>query len=177
MKKVGVKKVFIGVSIIVFTFVLIDIVLAKEPDFVTHVHPHTDDVFTKMEKKISNADELVASKQTSDMTYEQMMQRMGEAYKMMQTGLINENKELIRIGAYMIQNHPAPKHKPWIIVKDKDVEDFKEALISYDKVLHESVSEIEVSLEKDDWVLINQKIYDLSNHCVSCHSVWKNNLK
>lgn len=149
-----------------------NMLFAKEPAFLIHSHPHANINF-----ELSNAEKLVQSKVKSDMTYKQMMQRMGEAYKMMQTGIINENKELIKLGALMIQNHPAPKDKPWNIVKNEDVEDFKETLISYDKILHESVKEISLSLKGEDWLLVNQKVYDLSNHCISCHNIWKNNLK
>lgn len=78
-----------------------------------HPHPHP-------QSTINNAEELVQSKQKSNMSYKQMMQRMGEAYKLMQTGIINQNKELIKMGTWMIDNHPAPKEKPWTIVKDKD---------------------------------------------------------
>ncbi len=120
---------------------------------------------------------LVASKQKSDMSYKQMMQRMGEAYKMMQTGIVNQNKELVKMGTWMIDNHPAPKEKPWTIVKDKDKGNFKKTLLSYDKLLHSSSQNINNALNNNDWVEINQKVFELSNHCISCHSVWKNNLK
>jgi hypothetical protein len=36
---------------------------------------------------LTDAEKLVATKTKSDMTYKQMMQRMGEAFKMIQTGI------------------------------------------------------------------------------------------
>ena len=113
------------------------------------------------------------------MTYKQMMQRMGEAFKMIQTGIFNENRELVRLGAFLIENHPAPKEKPWSIVKQKDKTAFKKTLLAYDKLLHQSAEDIENDLNstKSDWASINKKVFELSNHCISCYAVWKNNLK
>ena len=121
------------------------------------------------------AEKLVASKKRSDMTYKQLMQRMGVAYEMMQNGVINQNKELVRLGASMIKNHPAPKYKPWTIVKQENQMRFKQTLLAYDKLLHASVDDIEKSLQdvKNDWSGVNKSVYALSNNCVSCHSVWK----
>jgi ABC-type nickel/cobalt efflux system permease component RcnA len=132
-----------------------------------HEHSHPND----------NAQKLVDSKEKSDMTYKQMMQRMGEAYSMIQRGLINQNKELVKIGSNMIDNHPAPKEKPWLIVKEEDQKAFKETLITYNELLHKSASSIRKALNKGDWHKIHNEINTLSGHCISCHSSWKNNLK
>ena len=106
-----------------------------------------------------------------------MMQRMGEAYKMMQTGIMDQNKELVKMGTWMIDNHPAPKEKPWTIVKEEDKESFKQTLIAYDKLLHTSSYEINEALANEDWIEINKRVFELSNHCLTCHQIWKNNLK
>ena len=136
-----------------------------------HSHPHIENT------SFENAQSLVDSKAKSDMTYKQIMQRMGEAYNLIQRGLINENKELIKIGATMIDKHPAPKEKPWTIVKKTDQKAFKQTLLSYNDLLHESAYRINGALNKNDWHLVHQEINILSGHCVSCHSSWKNNLK
>lgn len=170
--KKNLRRVFTTASVIL---VGSNVLFAKEPMFFTHSHPHSD-IITQ-QNNISNVDQLLQSKQKSDMTYKQMMQRMGKAYEMMQSGVINQNKELVRIGASMIQNHPAPNHKPWTIVKDSDKISFKQTLLSYDKMLHSSAHDIEESLLSDNWAVINEKVYNMSNHCVSCHYLWKNNLK
>jgi ABC-type nickel/cobalt efflux system permease component RcnA len=167
--KQNLKRVFASIGT-VSVLVGGNMLFAKEPSFLLHSHAHINYNITK-------ADKLVQSKTKSDMTYKQMMQRMGEAYKMMQSGIINQNKELVKIGAWMIQNHPAPKEKPWSIVKEEDVESFKETLLSYDSLLHQSAQEIGEALKYNDWVEINEKVFEMSNHCISCHSAWKNNLK
>jgi len=127
----------------------------------------------------TNAEKLVAHKQKSDMSYKQMMQRMGEAYHMIQTGIINQNKALVTLGASLIQNHPAPKNKPWSIVKKEDVAAFKQTLLAYDKLLHEGTRKLQKSVKTKtpNWSLVNENAFALSNHCVSCHAMWKENLK
>ena len=137
----------------------------NEPDFITNIHTH------------SNADELVQSKKKSNMTYNDLMQKFGISYSMIQNGLITQDKLLIKIGTKQIQNHPAPKNKPWSIVKKEDTEAFKATLLYYDKLLHNTTSNIQKALDSDDWILINNHISTLSNHCVNCHITWKNNLK
>gem|GEM_PF-281929 len=136
-----------------------------------HQHPHTQDIV------FQDANDLVKSKTKSDMTYRQMMQQMGEAYTIIQKGIITQNKTLIKTGVFLIDSHPAPKEKPWYIVKQKDQETFKKSLLSYDTLLHDATSELLSSLETNDWSEINKASYQLSNQCISCHSVWKNNLK
>jgi len=136
-----------------------------------HSHPHLKNT------EFDNAQNLVDSKIKSDMTYKQIMQRMGEAYNMMQRGLINENKELVKLGAMMIDNHPAPKEKPWTIVKTKNQKVFKQTLLSYNKLLHTSAYNINDALKNNDWNNVHERINTLSGHCVSCHTSWKNNLK
>ncbi|MEA3498014.1 MAG: hypothetical protein U9R16_03030 [Campylobacterota bacterium] len=136
-----------------------------------HKHPHATDI------DFDNAEDLVASKDTADITYAQMMRQMGEALKMVQEGIITQNQLLVESGVYLIDSHPAPKEKPWMIMDPKDTESFKKSLISYDKLLHVATSEVLKSVNKKDWIDANEKLYNLSNHCISCHSVWKIKLK
>lgn len=133
-----------------------------------HPHPHISNI------EMDNAESLVASKAKSDMTYKQMMQRMGEAYNMMQRGILNQNKELVKLGAWMIDNHPAPKEKPWLIMEKGDQKAFKQTLISYNELLHKGTEKINEAIKKDDWYEINKEVFELSNSCISCHQIWKN---
>lgn len=164
---VGTISIFIGVNML-FTGHSHAVMVAPTIEGLgEHAHPHMN------ETKIDNAQELVASKQKSDMTYKQMMQRMGEAYNMMQRGIINQNKELVKMGVWMIDNHPAPKQKPWSIVKKEEQKAFKQTLISYNELLHEGSFHINEALNTNDWYKINSAVHKLSNHCISCHSMWK----
>ena len=107
------------------------------------------------------------------MTYKQMMQQMGESYKMVQTGVLAQNRDLIELGADLIQNHPAPQTKPWLIMPEEDQEAFRESLIAYDQLLHQSAHEIIKALDEDIYE-VNNKVFEMSNHCVSCHALWQN---
>jgi len=133
-----------------------------------HAHPHIEEV------NFQNADELVKSKTKADITYGQMMQQMGEAYKMIQSGILTQNKQLVEMGVFLIDSHPAPNHKPWSIMPKDQQDSFKKTLLSYDKLLHDVTSEILQAVDEKDWIKVNEKAFELSTHCISCHSVWQN---
>ncbi|MEA3315357.1 MAG: hypothetical protein U9Q30_05845, partial [Campylobacterota bacterium] len=134
-----------------------------------HIHPHIEE-----DVSFSSADELVASKNVLDITYAQMMRQMGEALKMVQEGIITQNYLVVESGIRIIDTHPAPKEKPWKIMPLKEQDSFKKSLLSYDTLLHEATSEILGAVNERDWIDANKQFYNLSNHCVSCHSIWKN---
>jgi hypothetical protein len=120
------------------------------------------------------ADKLVASKRQADMTYRQLMEIMGSATAMIQQGIVLENPEMIRIGAVMISDHPAPRHKPWTIVAESDQPAFKEALVSFNTVLHDTASQIEAAAASRDWIAASRASHALANACIACHTAWKN---
>lgn len=88
------------------------------------------------------ADQLVAAKRHADMTYRQLMEVMGTASAIIQDGLVRENAEMARMGADVIADHPAPNHKPWTIMAEPEQDTFKQALLSYDKVLDNGATRI-----------------------------------
>jgi len=133
-----------------------------------HKHPHTFDTNFK------NADQLVKSKVKADITYKEMMAGMGQSIKMIQQGILTQNKHLVKTGVHLIDSHPAPNHKPWSIMPKVNQDSFKKTLLSYDKLLHGATSEILEALNENDWIKVNEKTYLLSTHCVSCHATWKN---
>lgn len=167
MKIVALASIAIGSSFII-TNIYAVMVEPEIPELEDHAHPHIEDVNFK------NADELVKSKTKADITYAQMMAQMGEAYKMIQSGILTQNKQLVEMGVYLIDAHPAPNHKPWSIMPKMNQDSFKKTLLSYDKLLHDSTSEILQALDEKDWIKVNEKAYQLSTHCISCHSVWQN---
>ncbi len=119
-------------------------------------------------------DGLVDSKTKSNMTYREIMLQFADGYCAIQEGLIYQDKTIIKTGALMIQDHPAPKSKPWNIMKPSDQEGFKQSLLYYDEQIHKAMYKIEQSLKTDDWLEINQNIHELSKSCVSCHMTWQN---
>lgn len=120
-----------------------------------------------------DAEALVASKRSADMSYRELMQILGRALGWMQDGVILQNKQLMREGANAILNHPAPNHKPWTIMAAPDQEGFKQALPTYDKVLDASASEVVKAAEKGDWMGAMDATGRLQGACVSCHLQWK----
>jgi len=140
-------------------------------------HTHIHAVHTHQTSDISDSTQtvngIVRRKHASNMTYRQMMQQMGESFKMVQTGLLTQNRDLIRTGADMIQHHPAPKTKPWLIMPEEEQEAFRQSLIAYDKLLHQSAAAIIDALDGDIYE-INNRIFEMSNHCISCHQLWQN---
>ena len=129
------------IFILLFTIINMS---AKAPEFIAHSHSYSD------------IDKLVQDKEKSTLTYKQIMQQFSEGYLMLQEGVVNQDKLPIRIGLDMILNHPAPSYKPWNIVKDQDMEGFKQTLLYYDQQLHNTGKDIEQSLDTNNWLQINR---------------------
>ena len=123
------------------------------------------------------AEQLVASKIKADITYRQLMEFMGNASSMMHEGIIRENKQMVKEGANIILNHPAPKHKPWSIMNKSDQEGFKKSLLTFDKILDLHAENTEKEAEKNNWLEANKAFNELSTSCISCHSMWKDKVK
>ncbi len=121
------------------------------------------------------ATELVAKRRASNLTYKQMMAGMGNAFILMQIGILSQNKKVVRDNVLKINNHPAPKDPPWEIVEDKDKLQFKESLLAFDQLLHQNATDILSVLETSDWIKINEEVFKMSNNCTSCHVLWKGN--
>lgn len=107
------------------------------------------------------------------MTYKELMQIMGRSISLMQDGVITQNRELVAQGANIIFTHPAPSHKPWAIFETKDQEGFKQALLTYDKVLDANTNEILKASNGRDWLVAAESLSRLQSSCVSCHLQWK----
>ncbi|HID29942.1 MAG TPA: hypothetical protein EYP19_08055 [Desulfobacterales bacterium] len=119
------------------------------------------------------AEQLVASKQKADMTYRQLMEIMGGASAMIHEGIIRENKQMVREGADIILNHPAPKHKPWTIMKEPDQEGFKNSLLTFDKILDTHAGHAADEAGKGNWLDASKAAHELTTSCITCHAMWK----
>jgi len=123
------------------------------------------------------AEQLVASKKKADMTYRQLMQIMGKASSMMHEGILRENKQMIKEGANIIVGHPAPKHKPWTIMRKEDHKAFKKTLKSFNKTLDQQAEKVAEEAAKDNWKGANSAAHDLMNSCITCHEMWRAKVK
>ena len=124
-----------------------------------------------------SAEHLVASKEKSDMTYKQLMVVMGSSFGTLQEGILRENKQMVMVGAEFIQHHPAPKHKPWIIMREEDQQDFKKTLLAYDQILHDHADKLVEAAQKENWVEAGNASNDLMSACITCHAMWRNKVK
>lgn len=119
------------------------------------------------------AENLVAGMRKAEMTYKELMTIMGKSIGMMQEGVLTQNRELVEQGANIIFTHPAPSHSPWAIMKPEDQGGFKQALVTYDKVLDENTNEILKASRQRDWLAATGALAQLQTSCVSCHLQWK----
>jgi cytochrome c553 len=120
-----------------------------------------------------SAEQLVAGKEKADITYRQLMEVMGTASDMINGGIVRENPQMVKKGVYLIVSHPAPNHKPWLIVPPGDQEEFKKTLVAYDPILDAQADQIAVAAERRDWVAATGAASTLMGTCVSCHAGWK----
>ena len=123
------------------------------------------------------AEELVASKQKADMTYRQLMEILGAASSMMHEGILRENQQMVKEAANIILNHPAPKHKPWSIMKKADQNGFKKSLKYYNSALDSHAERAATEAAKGDWQEAKNASNDLMNSCTSCHAMWRAKVK
>ena len=134
-------------------------------------------IFTSLQAEEQTAEQLVASKTKADMTYKQLMATMGSGSSMMHEGILRENKQMVKSGADLILHHPAPKHKPWSIMKKEDQADFKKSLLAYDKILDMHTENIVAATDKKEWSDAATAANELMHSCISCHAIWKNRVK
>jgi len=123
------------------------------------------------------AEDLVASKKKADMTYRQLMEVMGGASAMIHEGIIRENQQMVREGANIIRNHPAPKHKPWTIMEKSDQAAFKQSLLSFNKTLDTHAGRAAKEAAEGRWAKAAEAAHELTNSCVNCHAMWRQKVK
>ncbi|HIP60040.1 MAG TPA: hypothetical protein EYH01_06405 [Campylobacterales bacterium] len=119
------------------------------------------------------AQTLVDSKQKSDMTYKELMQIMGRSSLMVHQGILTQNRQMVKDGAYEIAHHKAPNHKPWLIMKTFQYQAFKDTLVEFDKQLHHIADAIIKVVDEEDWTKTQKAFHELTLTCISCHISWK----
>ena len=123
------------------------------------------------------ADELIASKKTSDMSYKQLMNILNSGSVMIHQGILIENKQMVIEGAGLILNHAAPKENPWLLMNTQDQEGFKDSLLAYDIVLDNYAKVLAEDAKNEDWLKASKSAHELMNSCIVCHSLWKYKVK
>ncbi|NKN31891.1 hypothetical protein [Marichromatium bheemlicum] len=120
-----------------------------------------------------SAEELVAGKTRADIDYRQLMELMGEAVGTIQRGILRENAELVAIGARMILDHPAPRHRPWTIMAPADRDAFKQALLVFDPQLDRHAGAALEAAREADWGTALDALARLDHACIACHAGWR----
>lgn len=120
-----------------------------------------------------SAEQLVAGMQRADMTYQQLMEIMGEASGMMHEGILRQNQLMVKTGANFILTHPAPSHNPWEIMPEEDQAGFKASLVTFDKILDQYTLETVEAAEQKDWLTASEALQELNKSCIACHQMWK----
>lgn len=123
------------------------------------------------------AEDLVAGMERADMTYRQLMEVMGGASGMMHEGILRQNPQMVKSGAEVILTHPAPSHKPWSIMPQEKQAGFKSSLVSFDKLLDQYTEATAKAAAQKDWLKASQSLQELNMACVSCHAMWKDEVK
>ena len=73
--------------------------------------------------------------------------------------------------------HPAPNHKPWLIMNEADQAGFKKSLLTFDKILDTHTESIVKVAKKENWIEASKAANDLMNSCISCHAMWRKKVK
>ena len=124
-----------------------------------------------------NAEALVNSKQKSDMTYKELMQIMGRSSSMIHHGILMQNRQMVKDGAYEIAHHKAPNHKPWLIMEKFQYQAFKDTLVEFDNRLHQIADAIIKVVDEKDWTKTQKAFHELTLTCIACHNTWKSEAK
>lgn len=124
-----------------------------------------------------SAEALVAGKTKADMTYRQLMEILGRASAMMHEGVLRENQQMVKEGAKIILNHPAPNHKPWEIMETGDQPGFKQSLLAFDEILDKQASQVAELAGRGSWVEANGAMNALNTSCITCHAMWRGRIK
>lgn len=118
-------------------------------------------------------DDVLANKRKADITFAELMHIMHQATGMIFDGILFENRELVRTGANLLENHPAPSKGPGVAIIPSQREAFKNVMPSYDALFHGAVDRIEAAADKGNWQEAYAGYRDITDACVTCHAAWR----
>lgn len=118
-------------------------------------------------------DDVLARKRKADITFAELMQIMHQATGMIFDGILYENRELLRTGTSLLENHPAPAKGPGVAIIPERREAFKNVMPTYDELFHGAVDRIEAAAEKGNWQEAYAGYREITDACVTCHAAWR----
>lgn len=108
----------------------------------------------------------------SDLTLLQVMQDLAFQLNRIQSGILTNNRYMIKQGALGIADHPAPKGgiKPYI---KKNAEQIKTMVPAMDKQVHKTAVEMAEVADTASMLDLQKKADTIVTGCVSCHNLFR----
>jgi len=129
--------------------------------FVAHAHDKGD------------LDSILAQKRKADISFAQLMQVMHQATQMIFDGILFENKEMVSLGAHLLDEHPAPAQGPAVAVIPEKRAEFKAVMPAYDKVFHLAADRVRGAAAKGQWQDAYAGYREITDACMACHTAWR----
>lgn len=118
-------------------------------------------------------DSILAKKRKADISFAQLMQVMHQATQMIFDGILFENKEMITLGAHLLDEHPAPARGPAADMVPEKRAEFRNVMPAYDKVFHITADRIRAAAAKGQWQEAYAGYREITDACVACHEAWR----
>lgn len=104
-----------------------------------------------------------------------IMADLGTEMNALQSGLWQEDYELMSASAMKIANHPKVSDSEKIRVKSTMGADMQ-AFVAMDKMVHDEALALSGAATKGDMTAVLNKFSSLQKNCVTCHSVFRRRL-
>lgn len=113
------------------------------------------------------------AKRKADISFAQLMQIMHQATSMMLDGILYENKEMVALGAHLLDEHPAPALGPGVAIVPERRKAFEGVMPAYDKIFHGAAHRVRDAAAKGQWNEAYAGYREITDACVACHDVWR----
>lgn len=121
----------------------------------------------------SDLDSILAKKRKEDISFAQLMQVMHQATQMIFDGIMFENKEMVALGAHLLDEHPAPARGPAADMVPEKRAAFRNVMPAYDKVFHLAADRVRAAAAKGQWQDAYAGYREIADACVACHAAWR----
>jgi len=112
------------------------------------------------------------SGEPSNFTLLEVMQHLAASEQQIQTGLLMNNRLMVKKGAMAIAHHPMPKGgiKPYI---KKNHDELKGTIKTMDSLVHDSAVELVKQADTASMLELNELNAKMVKGCISCHNVFR----
>jgi hypothetical protein len=108
----------------------------------------------------------------SNFTLKEVMQHLAAAEQEIQTGLLMNNRLMVKKGAKAIAHHPMPKGgiKPYL---KKNHQEFTKVVKTMDKNVHQSAVEMAKVADTASMLDLQALNNKMTSGCIGCHNVFR----